>query len=107
MRLTNTPGDDLFASWAPSGQRFAFHSNRDGNFELYAMNVDGTGVTRLTNVPGKNSYYPSWSSDGKRIAFHSDRDGNLEIYTMAADGSDVVRVTNSPDAFDVFAAWRP
>lgn len=108
-RLTNNPGIDLFSSWAPDGQRFAFQTTRDdpatGTTEIYTMNVDGTGVTRLTQNTSLDNY-PMWSTDGKRIAFHSTRDGNFEIYTMAANGSDVVRVTNNP-AFDVFASWRP
>jgi len=69
------------------------------------MNVDGTGVLRLTQNTFLDNY-PMWSSDGARISFHSNRDGNFEIYTMAANGTDVVRVTNNA-AFDVLAAWRP
>jgi Tol biopolymer transport system component len=40
---------DLFSSWAPDGQRFAFHSNRVGNVEVYTMAADGTNVVRVTN----------------------------------------------------------
>ena len=29
--------------------RIAFHSNRDGNWEIYVMNADGSGQTRLTD----------------------------------------------------------
>jgi len=36
-----------------------FQSNRDGNFEIYTMNVDGTGVTRLTRTPTDETH-PSW-----------------------------------------------
>jgi Tol biopolymer transport system component len=91
---------------SPDGQKIVFTSLKDGDLEIYTMNVDGTGITRLTNNTALDNY-PMWSTDGKRIAFHSARDnGNFEIYTMAADGSDVVRVTNNP-AFDVFPSWRP
>jgi Tol biopolymer transport system component len=50
-----------------------FHSNRDGNFELYVMNGDGSGVTRLTNHPGIDRF-PDWSPDGQEIAFRRDID---------------------------------
>jgi Tol biopolymer transport system component len=85
--------------------RVAFVSDRDGNAEIYTMNADGTGLTRLT----KNSagdYAPAWSPDGKRIAFYSQRDGNAEIYVMNADGSNVTRLTiHSKDDFD--PTWSP
>ena len=47
--------------------RIAFVSTRDGNQEVYVVNTDGTGLTRLTNDPGAD-YFPAWSPDGSRIA---------------------------------------
>ena len=54
--------------------------------EIYVMNSDGSGVTRLTNDSAWDGM-PSWSPDGARIAFVSYRDGNGEIYVMNTDGS--------------------
>jgi WD40-like Beta Propeller Repeat len=70
----------------------AFVSSRDGQAEIYSVNRDGTGLTRLTNNPAAD-WDPSWSPDGKRIAFVSDRSSYPEIYVMNADGSNVVRRT--------------
>ena len=42
------PGD-MSPSWSPDGNKITFYSNRDGNSEIYVMNADGTGQTRLTN----------------------------------------------------------
>ena len=97
LAQTNTPT-------AASGQ-IAFTSTRDGNYEIYVMNADGSGVTRLTN----NSAYdfePAWSPNGLRIAFRSRRDGNNEIYVMNADGSGVTRLTNN-SAHNYEPAWSP
>jgi Tol biopolymer transport system component len=97
------------AAWAgtfpgPNGQ-IAFSSNRDGNFEIYVMNADGSGQTRLTdNTEDDNS--PSWSADGTKIAFASNRDGNFEIYVMNADGSDQTRLTDN-SALDDAPSWSP
>jgi len=44
---------------SPDGTKIAFFSGRDGNFEVYVMNVDGTNPTRLTNNPAEDSE-PSW-----------------------------------------------
>lgn len=74
-----------------------FQSTRDGNFEIYSMNADGTEPRRLTNSPS-NDWSPSWSPDGSTIAFASDRDGNWEIYTMRADGSEQTRLTKQAGA---------
>ena len=70
-------------SWSPDGGRIAFDSLRDGNGEIYVMNADGSGQTRLTDDPGFDGS-ASWSPDGSRIAFQSFRDGdaNPEIYVM-------------------------
>ena len=86
-------------------ERIAFESSRDGNWEIYVMNADGSDVTRLTDHPAYDGK-PSISSDGRRIVFQSSRDGNWEIYVMNADGSDVTRLTDHP-SFDGDPSWSP
>ena len=89
---------------APTG-RIAFTSERDGNSEIYVMNVDGSAPQRISNHPNSD-WYPSWSFDGRMIAFQSNRDGNIEIYVMNADGTNQRNLSrNSAD--DYFPAWSP
>jgi Tol biopolymer transport system component/DNA-binding beta-propeller fold protein YncE len=83
--------------------RIAFTSLRDGNNEIYIMNADGTGQTRLTNNPASDEH-PSLSPDGSKITFMSLRDGNYEIYVMNADGSGEMNLTNNP-ADDMRPSW--
>jgi len=64
--------------------KIAFHSDRDGNWELYVMNADGSNQTRCTNNPAYDAE-AAWSPVGSQIAFVSDRDGDSEIYVMNAD----------------------
>ena len=85
--------------------KIAYVSDRDGNFEIYAMNSDGSGQTRLTNNPAED-VEPDWSPDGSKIAFFSNRDGNHEIYVMDADGSNQTRLTDNID-LDEGPAWSP
>ena len=96
---------DASPSWSSDGSRIAFISDRDGDNEIYVMNIDGSGVIQLTDDFASDED-PEWSPDGSRIAFHSDRDGDYEIYVMNADGSGVTQLTDNSDA-DRGSAWSP
>ncbi len=85
--------------------KIAFASDRDGNFEIYTMDADGGGQTRLTEDPFED-FSPAWSPDGTRIAFVSTRDGNSEIYVMNMDGTGQTRLTNN-SAGDLGPKWSP
>jgi Tol biopolymer transport system component len=88
-----------------SGGRIGFTSTRDGNYEIYAINVDGSNLVRLTNNPAQDSH-PGWSPDGQHIVFQSNRTGPLNLYIMDADGSNVRPLdTNLPNSFE--PAWSP
>jgi TolB protein len=86
-------------------EKIAFESLRDGNYEIYLINPDGSEVTRLTMHPAKDAA-PAWSPDGRRLAFISDRDGDDEIYVMARDGTGMVQLTHN-DADDDWPTWSP
>jgi Tol biopolymer transport system component len=69
-------------AWSPDGSRIAFVSRRSGDEEIYVARADGSGITRLTRLPGAD-LSPAWSSDGRRIAWSHD----AEIWTMSASGA--------------------
>jgi TolB protein len=102
-KLTNISSSE--SNWSPDGKKIAFYSDRTGDYEIYVMNPDGTGVVQLTNVPGTDDM-PAWSPDGTRIAFISDRTGDNEIYLMNADGTNVKRLTEHPGD-DIHPKWSP
>jgi prepilin-type processing-associated H-X9-DG protein len=83
--------------------KIVFHSDRDGNNEIYAMNTDGSSQTRLTNHL-MSDMEPTVSADGSRIAFVSDRDGNSEIYRMNSDGTNQTNATSFPSS-DQDPSW--
>ena len=86
--------------------RLAFDSDRDGDREIYVMQADGSGVTRLTDNDASD-FSAAWSPDGRRLAFMSNRDGDYEIYVMQADGSDVTRLTDTDARGGGRPAWSP
>jgi Tol biopolymer transport system component/LysM repeat protein len=79
---------DHESDWAPagSGSRVAFMSARDGNWEVYLLDMAGGAPKRLTNNNAQDGL-PTWSPDGKSIAFVSNRGGTWAIWVMNADGS--------------------
>ncbi|MSR64499.1 MAG: DUF5050 domain-containing protein [Verrucomicrobiae bacterium] len=84
VNLPQTPGTIVFLT------------ARDGNYEIYSMNPDGSNATNLT----QNSAYdalPRVSYDGKKVVFLSDRGhaGNMDIWTMNNDGSNLFNVTKT------------
>ena len=85
------------------GGRIAFAANRDGNYEIYVMNADGTDPGRLTH----NLYEdrdPVWSPDGTQIAFSTFHGGGTDIYVINADGSNLRRLTTKGGGGP---AWSP
>src|SRR4029079_17185551 len=101
-------------AWSPDGTKIAFESFCP---DVYTMNADGTGLTRLTftgrcDDPSGNIYSgaPTWSPDGSEIAFVSNRDGGVrgdpELYKMNADGTNQTRLTDD-DVFEQSPAWSP
>lgn len=69
---------------SPDGNRIAFVTNTHGNWEIYLMNSDGSGVFRLTRSAADDSS-PHWSPDGRRIIFNSNRHGKYALYEIELD----------------------
>jgi Tol biopolymer transport system component len=64
--LSNSPSADFDPTFSPIGTKIAFVTNRDGNNEIYTMNPDGTGKTRVTNNTALDSE-PSWQPTSVKL----------------------------------------
>jgi Tol biopolymer transport system component len=81
--VTNNPADIAPGAY---GDQVAFMSNREGNWDIYVVGSDGSGLRRVTRDPA-NQGLPAWSPDGRALAYVSDQGGRWAVWAMAPDGS--------------------
>ena len=124
-RLTRSTVNDHSPAWSPDAKRIAFARDRprplsgggDLMSEIYVMNANGSGLTRLTQVvvdgcsgdTTLTASQPTWSPDGTKIAFTGKDVAypcNDEIYVMNADGTAKTPLTGN-GASASRPAWSP
>lgn len=92
---------------AVSEELIAFTSARDGDYDIYIMNVDGSDLRQLTNDPGTEGYAVI-SPDGTKIAFYAYDDlTTWSIYVMDVDGRIRQRLTKREGVRDNAPVWSP
>ncbi len=81
-----TPGlTDTNPAVSPDGKTIAFMSSQAGNWDVYTIGIDGTGVTQVTTDTFEDGL-PTWSSDGKTIVFVSNRGNVWSVWATNPDG---------------------
>jgi dipeptidyl aminopeptidase/acylaminoacyl peptidase len=97
--------DDVSPVWSPDGRRLAFVSYRDGNSEIYLLDLRSGQLRNLTNHPGSDTS-PAWSPDGTQLAYVSTRNEHQVISVIDVetgtirDLTDHTRTSASP-------TWSP
>lgn len=115
QRLTNFPSrlfaqatfrqmKPIFTPFSPDQTWMSFSLYRNGNFDIYKVNQEGTEI-QLTRRPSLDMS-PAWSPDGAWIAFVSKEAGDFDIFKMRSDGSELRRLTDSPRN-ELSPAWLP
>lgn len=90
-RLVTEKAPSYLHGWSPDGKRLAYCAERDGQYDIYTISVEGGEETQLTNLPGLDDG-PEYSPDGKHIWFNSTRTGLMQVWRMDADGSNPVHM---------------
>jgi len=112
--LSPAPGYDAEATISPNGERIVFTSQRNGDLDIYSMNLDGSDLIQLTNQLGYDggpffswdgstivyrSYYPKSELEIKRyrdlLAEEMIEPANFQIWIMNADGTGKQQVTDN------------
>lgn len=87
--------------WSPDGTTLAYCAERNGEYDIYTVPVQGGVETRLTDAPGLDDG-PEYAPDGKHIWFNSVRTGLMQVWRMNADGSKQTQMT-----FEESNNWFP
>jgi TolB protein len=103
--LTIGEFDDRDPDFSPDGTQIAFASHRDGNWDLYKLDLNNGQVTQLTDQAGFHAH-PSWSPDAKFLAYEEYRDGHFKICIVSTEGGDPIWC--GPNGLDAFEPdWYP
>jgi TolB protein len=120
MKVLTEGKNDNFPFWSPIGDEICFTSDREDNdYEIYTIHADGTGLRRITHIPG-NDAHATWSPDGEWLAFATEKQGFKdemplhphnpqsygELAVIRPDGSDIRILTANPWE-DSAPRWAP
>jgi Tol biopolymer transport system component len=84
---------------SPDNRKIVYCAARNGNYDVYQMDVNGGEEVRLTKEEGLDDG-PEYSPDGRYIYFNSFRTGRMQIWRMLADGSHPEQMTS-----DNYSNW--
>lgn len=100
-KRVTSKGPSYLHGWSPDGKFLIYTGERNGDFDIYKISVQGGEEIRLTTAKGLDDG-PEYSPDGKYIYFNSARGGTTQIWRMKPDGSDQQQITS-----DEYNNWFP
>ena len=114
----STPSTEVyFPTFTPDGKHIVFegYNKSSSGATISMMNLDGSGITTITNLGSDWDEMPSVSPDGKTIAFSRYTSGQGEdIFTIGIDKTNLEQLTTDGNNWDplfvndkiVFISWR-
>lgn len=99
--LVTPQGPSYLHGWSTDDRALVYTGQRNGQFDIYRIPVDGGAEEQLTNTPGLDDG-PEYSPDGQYIYFNSVRSGRMQIWRMLPDGSHPEQLTD-----DEYNNWFP
>src|SRR5688500_12466505 len=102
--LSRSDAEDYDIAWSADGEHLAFTSERDGNAEIYTVEV-ATGVLRRRTYHPAQDSRPCFSRDGQLLSCESAREGRLATYVMTS-WAGAPRKLVTPDRRLEILEWR-
>jgi len=102
VRVTK-PGKEAsyLHGWSPDNEKMIFTGNRNGQYDIYTVDVETGKETQMTDQPTLDDG-PEYSPDGQHIFFNSARTDTMQLWRMDADGGNKKQLT-----FDEYNDWFP
>jgi TolB protein len=106
-KLTDSTSSNVAPAWSPDGKRIVFSSPRNGHYQIFVMNADGSNTIQLTS--DYQNDYPVWLPDGEQIAFRTTDTRGLWWWRIINIDTREVTVFSEPsyDFFFQTPAWSP
>jgi TolB protein len=106
-RVSARAGVNQAPAWSPDGKKLALTlSTRDGNLDIYTLDLASQALTRITDDPGIDTE-PQWSNDGRSLYFTSDRAGGPQIYRVGIQPGDKPRRLTFQNAYNARPRLSP
>jgi TolB protein len=106
-RVSARAGVNQAPAWSPDGKKLALTlSTRDGNLDIYTLDLATQTLTRITDDPGIDTE-PQWSNDGRSLYFTSDRAGGPQIYRVGIQPGDKPRRLTFQNAYNARPRLSP
>lgn len=105
--LSNHPKNDTDPNWSPDGQRLVFTSNRSGNYEIWEIHIDGSGLRQITDSPQREGL-AIYGPNGRYLAFQrtmARRDAEIVVQDLETGAE--VNVSSWGDGWDGWPSFRP
>ncbi|MBN1427163.1 MAG: serine/threonine-protein kinase [Anaerolineae bacterium] len=104
-QLTFNTATDIDPAWSPNGQQIAYASNKNGRFDIYVMNADGSNARPLT-TGSSDDFSPAWSPDGSQIVYHSQAGNSSHLYSISVAGGAPQQLTTT-STLNMWPDWSP
>ena len=101
--MSNLAGDEYDFQWSPNSRYIAFVTEKDGNSEIYSLDMQTREIRRLTQNRLQDRL-PKWSRSGGNILFVSDADGDFDIFSLRFE-SGAQRRLHATDESELVADW--